>query len=219
VCSGKITPHVKEQLVNAFQNFHSDRHATPVIQTPVPTVTDEFLKKENSLQASIRLGKHSIPRLHPDYPSLLLLNHILGGYFGSRLMKNIREEKGLTYGIYSSIAALKHNSYVSIGTDVNIENRDLAIEEIKNELKHLRVGRISQSELEIARNHFIGSLQAEITTPFAHADKIKSILLHDLPGTYYQNLIHKIESLTNTDLQETARKYFDENSFSVVAVG
>jgi predicted Zn-dependent peptidase len=177
------------------------------------------LKKENSVQSSIRLGKHIIPRLHPDYPSLLLLNHIVGGYFGSRLMKNIREEKGLTYGIYSSIAALKYNSYLSIGTDVNIENRDLAIEEIKNELKNLRTVQTPHAELETARSHFIGSLQAEITTPFAHADKIKTILLYGLPDAYYQSIIQKIEMVDSNQLLETAQKYFDENSFSVVAVG
>lgn len=137
---------------------------------PGPPV--EFVKKENTVQSSIRFGKRSIPRTHSDYPALLMLNHIFGGFFGSRLMKNIREEKGLTYGIYSSLVTLKHDGYLSIGADANTENCEIVME-IKNELKHVQALPINSSELITTRNHFIGSLQAEITTPFAHADKIQ----------------------------------------------
>jgi predicted Zn-dependent peptidase len=134
-------------------------------------------------------------------------------------MKNIREDKGLTYGIYSSITAFKHDSFLSIGADVDKENRELTTVEIKKELKNIRTQRVGSAELETAKNHFIGSLQAEITTPFAHADKIKNLILYSLPDNFYQSLLTKIDLTDENILLETAEKYFDEESFSVVAVG
>jgi zinc protease len=219
ICSGKVTDQLIQKMKTTFGEFAAYKASGRIVESKAVDRATSFVKKENAVQSSIRLGKKIISRMQPDYPVLLLLNHILGGYFGSRLMKNIREEKGLTYGIYSSITALKHDSFLSIGADVDKENRELAIQEIRNELKKLQTQLIGKDELETSKNHFIGSLQAEITTPFAHADKVKNILLYSLPGDFYQSLLNKIDSLNENDLLETARKYFDEDSFSVVAVG
>ena len=158
-------------------------------------------------------------RLHDDYFDALFLNHILGGYFGSRLMKNIREDKGLSYGISSSLHALKNDSYLAIGADVNRENLDLAFVEIGNELKRLRAEAVTDEELDVARNHFIGSLQLEITTSFAHADKIKNIILFNLPSDYYQRMIDRVNAINADDLLKVANKYFVEDSFLEIAVG
>lgn len=217
--SGKITDAFVKELAKTFEGFRVSKQNPQTIVAKADAITTTFIEKDNTVQSSIRLGKRIISRIHPDYPALLLLNHIFGGFFGSRLMKNIREEKGLTYGIYSSIASLKNDSYMAIGADVNQENRELTIQEIKHELKNLRTVLIGKEELETAKNHFIGSLQAEITTPFAHAEKIKNMILHALPEDYYPSLVTKVDSLSENHLLETAQKYFDEESFSVVAVG
>ena len=219
ICSGKVNDALLTGLQNTFA-------AVPVASSPETKIDKQgeltsstYLEKENTVQTSIRLGKKMISRVHADYPALLLLNHILGGYFGSRLMKNIREEKGLTYGIYSSATALVHDGFLSIGADVDKQNRELTVVEIKKELNALRTQAVGSTELETAKNHFIGSLQAELTTPFAHADKIRNMLLYSLPENYYQALLNKIDSVNEITLQETAEKYFNEESFSVVAVG
>lgn len=219
ICSGKITEPLLQALKKTFGTMAVASSASRVVEKRERGIDHSYQEKENTVQTSIRLGKLTISRVHPDYPVLLILNHILGGYFGSRLMKNIREEKGLTYGIYSSITALQHDCFLSIGADVDKENRELTTQEIKKELKNLRTQRVGSVELETAKNHFIGSLQAEITTPFAHADKIKNMLLYSLPDNYYQSLLTKIDSVNESVLLETAVKYFDEESFSVVAVG
>lgn len=218
-CSGAITDSLLLALTNCFQSLQL--HTPPEKKANViqANVSDEFIERKESVQSSIRLGRSTVNRTHPDYPALLLLNHIFGGYFGSRLMKNIREEKGLTYGINSSVAVLKHASYLTIGTDVNKENRERALEEIKNEMRKLCTQLIAKTELETARNHFIGSLQSEITTPFAHADKIKNLLLFSLPPGYYQQLIFKIDALSTQDLMDTANKYLNPETFSSVTVG
>ncbi|MEP2668378.1 MAG: pitrilysin family protein [Cyclobacteriaceae bacterium] len=183
--------------------------------------TDEnqvYIEKKGSVQSSIRLGKQTVQRDHQDYPAVLILNYYLGGYFGSRLMKNLREEKGLTYGISSSISSLKNDSILLIGTDVNKENREVAINEIMEEINLLHTS-IDEAELELAKRHFIGSLQGEIASPFSILGKIKNIELHQLPNTYYQDLINKIENVSSQDLLQIAGKYLQKNTFIEVSVG
>lgn len=219
ICSGKITDTVLHALTDCFQAIHLNVSADREFIAPQTIVSAEFIEKKESIQSSIKLGRSAVDRTHADYPALLLLNHIFGGYFGSRLMKNIREEKGLTYGINSSVAALKYASYLTIGTDVNKENRELALVEIKNEMHKLCNYQIAKNELDTARNHFIGKLQSDMTTPFAHADKIKNLLLFSLPADYYQQLIFKVDALSAHDLMETANKYLDPETFISVTVG
>jgi zinc protease len=219
ICSGKLNDATLDALKKTFGALLVSTSTGKTVAKKEEPINNSYVEKENTVQTSIRLGKRMISRTHPDYPALLLLNHIFGGYFGSRLMKNIREEKGLTYGIYSSVTALLHDCFMSIGADVDKENRELTTEEIKKELKSLRTQAVGATELETAKNHFIGSLQAEITTPFAHADKIKNMLLYALPSDYYQSLLIKVDLVNETTLLETAEKYFAEDSFSVVAVG
>lgn len=173
----------------------------------------------DGVQTSLRLGKRSLNRKDQHYPDLLLFNHILGGYFGSRLMKNIREEKGLTYGIYSSINPFVHDSFFVIGADVNKDNRDLALDEIRKEIKRMRTEPVDPSELEIARNHFLGSLQSEVANPFSVTDKIKNIHLNKLSRNYYPHLFKRINSISSKDLLEIGEKYVHEDSLFIATVG
>lgn len=194
-------------------------------QKPFPTFSPEttpgfqHMEKKDSVQSSVRMGAASVLRTHPDYVPVLFVSHILGGYFGSRLMKNIREDKGLTYGISATVHGLKNASYLTIGADVNKENVDLTFREIERELQNLRNIEISKDELETTRNHFIGSLQSEITTPFAHAEKIKTISLFGLQPDHYQQMITRIEEIGPPEIMETAARYFHEDTFTRVAVG
>lgn len=219
IVSGKLNEENAQTITELF--------STIKYQTALPAQHDvihinpfaEYIEKEGSVQTSLRLAKQGILRDHPDYAYVLFLNHILGGYFGSRLMKNLREDKGLTYGISSSLQIMKHKSFLIIGTDVNKENRNLAGDEIKTELKKLRTEPVTQEEIDTARNHFIGSFQTELSTAFAHADKVKNILLNNLSEDFYQKLIAQIESIKPEHLQRTADAYFNEETFFEVAVG
>jgi zinc protease len=217
--SGKVDEKTKARIIATFSDLPIQRVADKKIVEPENMPKRASTDKEGSLQSSIRMGKRFINRNHSDYADALMLNHILGGYFGSRLMKNIREEKGLSYGIYSSLHTLCRESYLVIGSDVNKENLDLTFSEIEKELVRLYDERIAADELEVARNHFIGSLQAELSTPFAHADKLKNILLFGLSPSYYHNLIHRLDTLSPDDLMKTAEKYFQQESFYKISVG
>jgi predicted Zn-dependent peptidase len=175
------------------------------------------IEKKDSVQSSIRMGKPCISRTEPDYPAFLLANHILGGYFGSRLMKNIREEKGLTYGIYSGVQHMQLASMLTIGADVNKENLDAAISAIQDELNALV--NIDADELNTARNHFIGSLQNDVNTIFAATDKIRTLYLNNLPADYYRDLILKLDGMSLEDIKKAAEKYFRPQDFSVAIAG
>ena len=220
IVSGSVSQNHQEVIRDVFGSFLFNPLVQP--QDSLETGAKPFRQvkeKEGSVQSSIRIGKSSIGRSHADYGDVQFLNHILGGYFGSRLMKNIREEKGLSYGISSSLHTMLMGNYLTIGADVNRENLDMTFEEIHKELRRLREELITPNELETARNHFIGSLQLEITTSFAHADKIKNILLFNLPQDFYQLMITRVDQITAEDLLRVAALYFHEDSFMEVAVG
>lgn len=175
----------------------------------------QYIERPDSIQSSLRVGKKIINRSNPDYPTITLLNHLLGGYFGSRLMKNIREEKGLTYGIHSSISTLKHDAFFVIGTDVNKENRKSALEEIKKEISSLCEKPLDSTELELGRNHLLGSLQLETANPFAVMEKIKTIRLNQLSTDFYSRLFATLQETESIALQEAAQKYLGDQLFEV----
>lgn len=206
-----------QHVLSAFHGSERDRAVEKKIESAASK--NEILKKEGSVQASVRMGKLSITRSDKDYPCFLLLNHILGGYFGSRLMKNIREEKGLTYGIYSSLSPNLHHSSFSIGADVNIDKCDETLREIGNELVRLQQELISDEELLLAKNHFLGSLQLEVSNPFSVTEKLKTIHLFNLSADFYTDLFDRIGKTQAADLQILAQKHFLVQDFFTVQVG
>jgi predicted Zn-dependent peptidase len=148
-----------------------------------------------------------------------MANHILGGFFGSRLMKNIREEKGLTYGIYSAMQHFHHASYWLISAEVNQQNTEQALEEIRKEVLNLQEVPVAPDELVVARNYFIGSWQADNATLFAVAEKIRGINEFGLPFDYYPRMFHHLMSMTPADVQATARKHFRLEELLEIRVG
>lgn len=217
--SGKISTANREKIIDALSGFVINKKEDVVREPIASVVPHAHTEKQGSLQTSLRIGRKALPRTHADFPALIFLNHILGGYFGSRLMKNIREDKGLTYGIHSSVHVMKRDSYLVIGTDVNKESTDVARREINGELDRLSSEEVPMDEFETARRHFIGSLQAELVTPFAHADKIRNIALYNLGRNHYKNLIEKIAAMQASELVETANQYFKKEFFIAASAG
>jgi predicted Zn-dependent peptidase len=217
--SGRVSEKNESRIADVFSSLGYNSITRNDFSNSDRQYSREVMAKDGSVQASVRLAKKSVSKTHLDYTDALFLNHILGGYFGSRLMKNIREDKGLSYGISSSLQTLKNDSYLVVGADVNRENLDLTFDEINKEIKRLRTEKIDEEELDVARNHFIGGLQLEITTSFAHADKIRSIVLYNLPQNHYQKMIDRVDAITSDDLIRVANQYFAEDSFIQIAVG
>ena len=177
------------------------------------------IKRAGALQSSIRIGKIIINKLHDDYFRLLLTNEVLGGYFGSRLMKNIREDKGYTYGIYSSMVHLLSHSYLVIGTDVKADSEKNTIDEIFKELSKLKSESIGEDELTTVKNYLIGKFQSQINTPFSLMNKYKALFLHNLSPDYYSRYLSAITEVSTDDVMAMAKKYFDDASLATLTVG
>jgi len=215
---GQINKDDLTTLHDTFSKIAINKNLEPSVNIVPAKNSQEYIERKNSVQTSIRLGKRTIQRSHTDYAHLVILNYYLGGFFGSRLMKNLREKKGLTYGISSSLNSFKNDSILLIGTDVNKENRKVAVDEIMNEITLLRSS-INEPELDLAKRHFIGSLQGEMASPFSILGKIKNIELNQLPDDYYQSLIEKIDSASPKTLLNLAEIYLADDSFFEVTVG
>lgn len=176
------------------------------------------IQHPRALQSAIRIGKQSIPRSHADYPGLRVLNTVLGGYFGSRLMTNIREDKGYTYGIYSQLVNQRHASYWTIGTEVGKAVTQAAIGEIYAEIDRLRKEPVPAEELQLVTNYLTGQFLRSHDGPFSLADNLKSILLHDLDYSYFQRYLDTLASINSEQIQALACNYFsDEGLLEVVA--
>lgn len=181
--------------------------------------TDLYIDKLNSVQSAIRIGRRLFNRNHPDFREMQLLNLILGGYFGSRLMKNIREEKGLTYGIYSAIEAYPFDACWYIDTEMNNELCETGIKEIYKELAKLRDELIGEKELKTAKNYLLGSFLRSIDGPFSLADRFKILKDFDLEYEYFYEFIEIIKNTTAERLKELANLYLKEEDLTRVIVG
>lgn len=217
--TGKTDDVVRGSIIELTEQLNWQPHPKP----DHPIIPGSHKKvsqsKAKAVQASVRIGKITISRNHPDFPYLVLANYLLGGYFGSRLMKIIREEKGLTYGIYSAVHSKKNAAVFSISADVNRHQAEDAIGETLNQIKDLRTNVVQQKELVLAKNHFIGSLQNEMSNIFAHMERFKTIYLFDLPADYYQNLIQKVDSARADDIIAVAENYLHEDEMTIALAG
>lgn len=178
-----------------------------------------FVEKKDAVQSSIRIGKTIISKPHADYPALQLLNTILGGYFGSRLMANIREDKGYTYGIQSVLASQKNQGFFFIGTDVGSDVSQATVTEIFKEIKRLKEEPVGAEELSLVRNYLLGSFQSSIENAFSYAEKFKSVYLYKMGYDYYDRYFEAVNTTSAARLQELANLYLDEDSLYTVIAG
>lgn len=173
----------------------------------------------NAMQAGIIMGHPVINRQHEDFHYLDITNTILGGYFGSRLMSNIREDKGYTYGIYSQIVAVKHHAFIYITTEVASQYKDACLKEIYKEIDRLRTEEVSMEELEQVRSNLLGTYIRSLDGPMLQGTKWKTILDNKLPETFYKDYLEVLMKVTPKDILRTAQKYLDADRLIEVIVG
>ncbi|SHL91051.1 Predicted Zn-dependent peptidase [Chitinophaga jiangningensis] len=173
---------------------------------------------ENGVQGAVRVARPFPNRYHPDFPKMLVLNTILGGYFGSRLMSNIREEKGYTYGIYSQLYNFRQVSAINIQTEAGRDVCESTIEEIYKELQTLQNVAVPQEELDLVRNYMIGSILGDLDGAFQIIQRWKNLILNDLDENYFYNNIQTIKTITADELQHVAKQYFTPADFFELVV-
>lgn len=199
--------HKKTQYINVLEEF------------PVEEELESIVIREGSTQNSIRIGKILPSRDHKDFFSMSLFNLVLGGFFGSRLMKNIREEKGLTYGIHSSITPFKSYCVFKISSECNKTLSSEVKQEIEKEIVKLQTELIGDEELEIAKNYLQGALLRNFDGAFNISERFKSFLELDTKDEYYQEYFDAISNMTAKDIMASANNYFQLNTLKYCISG
>lgn len=177
------------------------------------------LEIAKAVQSSLRVGGFSIPKNHPDSLALSVFNTFLGGYFGSRLSKNIREDKGHTYGIYSSLQSIGKANYFLIGAEVQKKYALQVLEEVNIEIKKLVFEPIPIEELETVRNYLIGQMLAQFSNSFDTMDRFKAVHFSDLDMNFYSDKLAFIKGFSQRDITEIGQKYFSKALPLEVLVG
>jgi zinc protease len=222
IVSGKIDDSVT-QIINQYFGG-KDWKQNEKIEEQKPESDHKIIKekiiiKNNANQTAIRVGVKSILKTHPDYLKLDIVNTILGGYFGSRLMKNIREEKGYTYGIGSALISLKHEGILIIVSEVGNEYARDALNEIFNELKRLREEKISNEELILVKNYMMGELLRSFDGAFELSSAYRSIIDFNLTPDYFNQAIKAIKTITPDEILQLANQYLTEDNFLKTIAG
>jgi predicted Zn-dependent peptidase len=178
-----------------------------------------FVCKDDAVQACIRIGRPIFNKTHKDYTSLHLFNLILGGYFGSRLMQNIREDKGYTYGINSIIISHLKGGHFVIVTEVGSDVCKEAIAEIYKEIGKLREELVSDEELNLVKNYISGEMLRNLDSPFALSESLKGNLPFGLDNSYYQEFIKELKTVDAEKIKALANTYFQEKDLKLVVCG
>ena len=187
----------------------------------ITDIKPEKIRVQNpdTLQAAIRIGRRIGNRKHPDYNGFFVLNTILGGYFGSRLMKNIREKKGFTYNIGSASDTLLCDSFFYISSEIGNEFVDKALVEVYKEIAVLQNDLIEDSELAMVRNYLLGNFLNMVDGPFAINDVIRTYVIEEMPLSHFSQFVETIRTITPTELRDLAQKYLKKGDMFEVVVG
>lgn len=172
----------------------------------------------DGVQGAIRISRNFPNRHHSDFQKMQVLNNILGGFFGSRLMANIREDKGYTYGIHSYLVNLIQESALMISTEAGKDVTEATIKEVYIEMKRLCDEPVPEEELLTSKNFMIGTLLGDLDGPFQVAGRWKSLILNDLSEEYFYNGIETIKNIKPAELHELANKYLKADDFYELAV-
>lgn len=221
IMAGKVDDSVLQMLEDRFggNDWKGEMHKQLEFAiTPSPHKY-HFVEKANGMQSAIRVGKPWVDKSHPDFHALSVLVTILGGYFGSRLMANIREEKGYTYGIGSFVLPLKYATYLIISTEVGNEYVEPTLKEITNELTRLQDELISVDELETVKSYLLGEFLRDFDGPFALSGSFKAINDFSLDYSFYENYLATLRTISAEEIKRLAQQYLDPEDFYTVVAG
>jgi zinc protease len=221
--AGKLPADLIPMLEKYFGHLPLQSHTTKAIE-PVHIVQPAAQKKYSLLndpdgvQAAIRIGRPLPNRHHPDFQKILVLNNIFGGFFGARLMTNIREDKGYTYSIYSYLLNYVNESGWIVATEAGRDVGNDTIKEIYSEMKQLREDIVDEEELMMTRNYMIGTILGDLDGPFQVIARWKNMILNNVDESYFYRGIEIIKTITAEELQELAVKYLDPDDFYELVV-
>ena len=222
IASGRIHDSMADFIDKLFGNIDLDKteeYAEAPVLKPNEYPQKISVKKEGAIQTAIKIGKATINKTHPDYQGLKIVTMILGGYFGSRLMRNLREDKGYTYGVHAALSSLHQSGYFAVSTEVGSIHAHQAIEEIYREISILQQKPLEDSELEIVKGYMMGELLRLFDGPFSTADSFRSAWEFGLGPDYYFGYEEKIKTMTSEEIIHLARTYYNIKELIEVTAG
>ncbi len=196
-----------------------------VPQTTIPQAAEpgasmiHLIDRPASVQTNLLVGELTIERTDPDYFALTVMNRIFGGGPSGRLFMNLREDKGYTYGAYSSVTAYQYRGVLQANTEVRTSVTDGALKEIMYEINRLRDEKVPTEEFENAKRAIIGGFALQLESPQTILQNIITQKVYHLPADYWDTYPRNISAVTQDDVQRVARKYLDLGHLQVVAVG
>lgn len=219
--AGKPPADLAQQLNHSFGQLSVNSRTLPGINfntEPAETKKYNIINDADGVQGAIRMARPFFNRHHPDFQKAQVLNNIFGGFFGSRLMSNIREDKGYTYGIHSYLQNHIHNSAWMISTEAGRDVCGATIEEVYKEMAILCNEPVEPGELDLVRNYMIGSLLGDLDGPFQIIARWKNYILNGLTDAYFYDSIQTVQSVTAEELRELAKKYLNPEEFYELVV-
>ena len=221
VVSGKFNENEIIQNLNLFFGRWKKSYipkAVPRLNSSIPMT--KYFHKEEAIQSAVRIGKIlNVEYGSETYFTLKVVNTVLGGYFGSRLMSNLREDKGITYGVNSSFINYDGTSFFVIASTVKAEATDLAIKEIKMELDRLCSEPIDDKELNTVKNYMMGSLMRALDGPFLIAEQYKQLHLRGRKMNHIDDFFKAIQQVSVSDILSVSKQFLNSSTFTQVVVG
>lgn len=219
--AGRLPPNIFEQLDASFGDLPLHNNETlKRIHTTQPAEEKKYriINDPNGVQGAIRLARDFPNRHHPDFFGVQVLNALFGGFFGARLMNNIREDKGYTYGIYSYLQNHIQQGAWMVSTEAGRDVSELTITEVYKEMELLRNELVDEDELMLVRNYLMGTILGDLDGPFHIIGRWKNIILNDLDESFFYKTIETIKTIPATELQVLANKYLDPKDFYELVV-
>lgn len=180
--------------------------------------TLRLMNDPNGVQGAVRIGRVFPNRHHPDFTPMVVLNTLFGGYFGSRLMSNIREEKGYTYGIHSSLVPEVNGGSLIIQTETGREVAEDTVLEVYKEMELLCNEPADDEELLLVKNYLLGNILGDLDGPFSILQRWRTLIMNGFSIDYFNNNIETYKTITPEVLQQLAQKYLRKDAFYEVIV-
>ena len=219
--AGQFTDKEVAMVNQYFGKGNWNEQSTSNPEYPLISVTEKKYRVSNDpngVQGAIRLLRPFPEKQHPDFTPMIVLNTVFGGYFGSRLMSNIREDKGYTYGIHSYLYNNLHHGAYLITTEAGKDVSEATIEEIYKEMELLKNEKVSDEELTLVKNYLLGTILGDLDGAFQIMQRWKNLILNDFTEERFYSNIGIYKSITADDLQTLAWKYLNKEDFYELVV-
>ena len=218
---GRFSSQQLDRLCSILETIPTADSPSPIHIVPFSpaTPTTNIIRKTGSLQSAVVMSLPAIPRSHPDYNALRMTVTALGGYFGSRLMMNIREDKGYTYGISASLLGSAEGSYISIAAQCDNRYTEALIDEVRSELRRMAEEPLTDEELTKLKFNVASDLASTLDSPMTVMDYYELIRTVGIPEDYFYARQKTVDMITKDMICELSRRYLDPAQLRISIAG